>query len=198
VPRPARFDRDAILDAALRVAGARGPTGVTTDAVATEMGGHVGSIYYRFPTKDHLLAGLWLRAARAGQAGLLDALTRDDLDEALVGSVLHYPRWARDQTASAQILAAYGREQVTPHWPDELAEDLDVVNDGLVRALDDFTARWFGDPTPDRRRTVTLAVLDVPSGAIRRYLVGGRPPPRSLDGPILAAARAALGAVPAS
>jgi AcrR family transcriptional regulator len=192
VPRPARFDRDAILDAALRVAATHGPAGVTTDAVADEMGGHVGSIYYRFPTKDHLLAGLWLRAARAGQAGLLDALARDDLGEAFTASVLHYPRWSRDQTAAAQMLAAHGREQVIPRWPDELTAELDVVNDRLISALDEFTRRWFGDADPGHRRTITFAVLDLPAGAIRRYLVAGRPAPRSLDTPILAAARAAL------
>lgn len=49
MPRPARFDQDAILSAALRVVGAHGPSGMTIDAVAGEMGGHVGSIYYRFP-----------------------------------------------------------------------------------------------------------------------------------------------------
>jgi AcrR family transcriptional regulator len=193
VPRPARFDRDAILAAALRVVGAHGPAGLTVDAVAAEMGGHSGSIYYRFPSKDHLLASLWLGAARDGQAGLLDALSRPDLDAALVDAVLHYPRWSREQTAAASVLAAHGREQVTPHWPDELDAELDVVNDGLVAALDDFTRRWYGDITPDHRRTVTFAVLDIPSGAIRRYLVAGRPPPRSLEEPILVAARAALG-----
>lgn len=161
---------------------------MTTDAVADEMGGHVGSIYYRFPTKDHLLAGLWLRAARAGQAGLLESLAHDDLDEAFTASVLHYPRWSREQTAAAQMLAAHGREQVTPHRPDELSS----VNDGLIRALDDFTRRWSGEITPERRRTITFAILDLPAGAIRRYLIAGRPAPRSLDSPILAAARAAL------
>ena len=65
-------------------------------------------------------------------------------------------------------------------------------------ALDVFTGRWFGDAEPDHRRLITFAVLDLPSGAIRRYLVAGRPPPRALDDSILAAARAALDAAPAT
>jgi AcrR family transcriptional regulator len=194
VPRPARFDRDAILAAALEVVAAHGPAALTVDAVATQMGGHVGSIYYRFATKDHLLASLWLRAARQGQAGLLAALALDDLEEALDQAVLHYPRWSRTAPGAAQVLAAHGREQVTPHWPTELAAELDTVNDDLVRALDAFTRRWFGNGTADHRRAVTLAVLDLPAGAIRRYLLAGRPAPRSLDTTILAAARAALDA----
>ena len=192
MPRPARFDHDAILDAALRVAAAHGPAGMTTEAVAGEMGGHVGSIYYRFPTKDHLLAQLWMRCARLGQAGLLDALRRDDLGGALDDAVLHYPRWSRRNIAPAQVLAAYGREQITPHWPDELTVALATVNDDLIRAVADFTHRWYDGVTPARRRAVTFVVLDLPSSAIRRYLLAGKPPPTSLDQPILAAARAAL------
>ncbi|MBW0106017.1 TetR/AcrR family transcriptional regulator, partial [Pseudonocardia sp. KRD291] len=171
------------------------PSGMTIDAVAAEMGGHVGSIYYRFPTKDHLLARLWMRCARIGQAGLLEALRRDDPDDALDHAVLHYPRWSRRDLAPAQVLAAYGREQITPHWPDELAGDLETVNDDLIGAVADFSGRFYDDVSPARRRAVTFAVLDLPSSAIRRYLVAGRPPPETLDQPILAAARAALGSV---
>ena len=62
-------------------------------------------------------------------------------------------------------------------------------------AVANFTARWYTDVTPDRRRTMTFALLDLPASAIRRYLLAGRPPPTSLDTPILAAARAAIAAV---
>lgn len=195
VPRPARFDQDAILAAALRVVVAHGPSAMTTEAVAAEMGGYVGSIYYRFPTKDHLLARLWIRCAHAGQAGLLEALRRDDVDEAMEAAVLHYPRWSREDLPSAQVLAAYGREQVIPRSPDELAAALDTVNDDLIRAVGEFAARWYDRVSAARRRAVTFAVLDLPSSAIRRYLLAGKPPPTTLDGPVLAAARAALGAV---
>jgi AcrR family transcriptional regulator len=192
MPRPARFDQDTILDATLRVVAARGPTRVTTEAVATEMGGHVGSIYYRCPTKDHLMAQLWMRCARAGRSGFLDALRHEDLDEALDRAVLHYPRWSRTDLASAQVLAAYGREQLTPVWPDELAAELATVNDDLIRATADFTGRWFGEVATVQRRAMTFALLDLPPAAIRRYLIAGKTPPESLDPSIRAAARAAL------
>lgn len=196
MPRPARFDQDAILDAALRVVTAHGPAAMTTEAVAGEMGGHVGSIYYRFPTKDHLLAQLWMRCARSGQAGMLQALARQDVGNALEAAALHYPRWSRENPAPARVLAAYGREQITPRWPDDLAAELGTVNDDLAAAVAAFTARWFDDEvTSVRRRAVTFAVLDLPGSAIRRYLLASRPPPAGLDAPILAAARAALDAV---
>ncbi len=194
MPRPSRFDQDAILNAALEIVVGAGPTKLTTETVAARMGGHIGSIYYRFPTKDHLLAALWLRSARAGQAGLLKSLQLEDRECALEEAVLHYPRWARIETATAQILAGLGREQVSPRWPSELDNDLQTVNDDLIRALDAFTVRWYGDSAKAHRRVVTFAVLDLPSGAIRRYLLAGKPPPRHLDAPVLLAAKAALAA----
>ena len=191
MPRPPRFDIDTILAAALRVVAAQGPRRVTVEAVAMEMGGHVGSIYYRFPTKDHLLAQLWMRCARAGQTGLLADLAKDDLDEALDRAVLHYPRWSRSEPAAAQVLA-HGREQLIPVWPEDLTAELATVNDDLIRAVADFTRRWFGDTRVEMRRAMTLAVLDLPASAIRRYLIVGKPPPDSLDPSILAGARAIL------
>jgi len=194
VARPARFDEDVILDAALHVVADRGLHAATTDAVAERMGGHTGSIYYRFPTRDHLLAALWIRCAHAGQAGLFQAVTKDDVDDALEAAVLHYPRWSRTNPGPARILAAYGREQLIPRWPDELADALKNVNNDLAAAVAEFATRWYDDITPARRRALTFAVLDLPASAIRRYLLSGRTPPTSLDPPILAAARAALAA----
>lgn len=192
MPRPARFGQQAILDAALRVVTAHGPARLTIDALADEMGGHVGSIYYRFPTKDHLLAQLWMRCARGGQAGMLRELGRDDREEAFEHAVLHYPRWSREDLASAQVLAAYGREQITPDWPGELTAELAVVNDDLVRAVQGFTRRWYGNTLGTHRRAMRFALLDLPASAIRRYLLVGKPPPTSLDRVVLAAARAAV------
>jgi AcrR family transcriptional regulator len=195
VARPARFNEDTILDAALQVIAAGGPHSATTEAVAQLMGGHAGSIYYRFPTRDHLLAALWMRCAHAGHAGLLAALAGDNVDEALDDAVLHYPRWSRENAVQARILAAYGREQLTPRWPDELAIALENVNQDLAAAVTAFTVRWYSVVTASRRRAMTFAVLDLPASAIRRYLLADRTPPTSLDVPLLAAARAALAAV---
>jgi hypothetical protein len=71
----------------------------------------------------------------------------------------------------------------------KLATALATVNDDLAAAIATFTARWYTDVTQDHRRTMTFALLDLPASAIRRYLLAGRPPPTSLDTPILAAAR---------
>lgn len=191
--RPARFDDDVILQAALCVVQAHGPTGLTTDAVAQQMGGHVGSIYYRFPTKDHLLARLWIRAARAGQSGALSALRHADLNTAVEHAVLHYPRWARSNPAQAQVLAAYGREQLIRHVPDDLAaryaEVLDsVVNDReevvvtrsghepvVIVSLDEFealreTAYLMRSPRNARRLLDAMERLEAAEGEVHDLL----------------------------
>lgn len=92
------------------------------------------------------------------------------------------------------MLAALGREQLIPHWPDDLAADLAGVNDDLARAVRRFAHRRYGDPTRAHLRATTFALLDLPAAAIRRYLLAGRAPPAGLDLVVLAAARGALDA----
>jgi len=192
VPRPPRYDEDAILDAALRCMTRDGTVGASLDVVAAEMGGNVGSIYYRFPSKDHLFARLWIRCARAGQEGMIAALDDPDLDTAIHDGALHYPRWARKDLPAARVLATHSREVLVAQWPDDLAAELAGVNQNLARAVRRFTQRRYGTAGRDNLQAATFAMLDLPTAAIRRYLLADRPPPASLDAVILAAATAAL------
>jgi AcrR family transcriptional regulator len=192
VARPARFDDDAIMDAALRVIAATGPSVVSIEAIAAEMEGNIGSIYYRFPSKDHLLARLWLRCSQQGEAGMIRALRTPARDDAIIAAALHYPQWSRTHLAEAQVLAAYGRERLAPNWPDDLAAELDAANRDLLQALSTFTRHWSESPTAEQRQIVTFAILDIPVAAIRRYLLAGKRPPRRLDTSIVAAVHAAL------
>lgn len=190
--RPTVFTDDRILDAALAVISTYGARAVPIEAIVQQMGGNVGSIYYRFPSKDHLLARLWLRCAAHGQTGMIHALGLDDVDRAMVEAALHYPRWAREHLAEAQVLAAHERDQLIPAWPDDLADDLATANHDLIEAIRGFTRRWYGAATRSHQQSVRFALLDIPVAAIRRYLLAGTPPPSSLDTRIVAAARAVL------
>ncbi|MGQ0844437.1 MAG: TetR/AcrR family transcriptional regulator [Sporichthyaceae bacterium] len=193
MPRPPRYDDDAILDAALRsITRVGGPPNVSLDAVAAEMGGNSGSIYYRFPSRDHLFARLWIRCAQRGQVGMIAALAQPEVDAAFADAVLHYPRWAREDLAAAQVLATQSRELLVAQWPDDLAADLAAVNQNLARAVRGFAQRRLGSVRREHLQASTFALLDLPVAAIRRYLLAGKPPPESLDAVILAAAGAAL------
>lgn len=179
-------------DAALRVVTAHGPARVTIDALADEMGGHVGSIYYRFPTKDHLLAQLWTRCARSGQAGMPRELGRDDREEAFEHAVLHYLGGPGKTSPRPRSWPPTGVNRSPPKWPIELAAELATANDDLVRAVQGVhpplvRQRPRRAPAGDALRTARSA-----SSAIRCYLLAGEPPPTSLDKVVLAAARAAV------
>lgn len=191
--RPALFTQDRILDAALAVISSRGVASMSIEGIAAEMGGNVGSIYYRFPSRDHLVARLWLRCAANGKVGMLEALAIDDLDDAVEAAALHYPRWARASLAEAQIMAAYERDHLIAEWPDDLADQLAAANHDLIDAIRAFTHRYYGSAGRTQQQAVRFALLDIPVAAIRRYLLAGTPPPVALDARIAAAASAALG-----
>lgn len=193
--RPARFDHDLILDGALRLVARDGPAAVTMDGLAAELGGNVGSLYYRFASKDLLLGRLWIRCARQGHQSFVAALDQDDLEAAFHDGVLHYPRWSRTNLAAAHVLAVVGREQLAAQWPDELGGELASVNDDVITAVRGFTRRWFGTESARHRQVVTFTLLDLPVAAIRRYLAARKEPPATLDHVVLAAARASLDSV---
>jgi AcrR family transcriptional regulator len=187
VGRSAKFSQGQILDAALVIAAEEGPGAVTMAAIAARLGAPIGSLYHRFGSRDLLLATLWLRSVRSFQRGLIVALAAGDAQAA----ALHTPRWCRQQPAEATMLLLYRRQDLATRWPTELREDLTAVNAEVSAALSTFAARH---PTIDHERLV-FAVVDVPYGAVRRYLLDRQPPPRLVDELIVATCRAILPAV---
>ncbi|MCG7527704.1 TetR/AcrR family transcriptional regulator, partial [Streptomyces sp. OfavH-34-F] len=72
--RPPRFSTEQLLDAAVPLAAASGPAGVTMSAVAQATGAPSGSVYHRFPGRDALLAEVWLRTVERFQDGWFAAV----------------------------------------------------------------------------------------------------------------------------
>jgi AcrR family transcriptional regulator len=120
LPRPAKFDEDQILDAALRLVADGGPNAATIAAIADALGALVGSIYHLFRSRDLLLAKLWIRTVKRFQAGFLRALEADDLDAAALGAALHNLEWTREHPDEARVLLLYRREDLAERWPEEL------------------------------------------------------------------------------
>lgn len=179
-------------DAALRVVTAHGPARVTIDALADEMGGHVGSIYYRFPTKDHLLAQLWTRRARSGQAGMPRELGRDDREEAFDHAVLHYLGGPGKTSPRPRSWPPTGVNRSPPSGPSNSPPRGPPPTTTLCGPSRGCTRRRYGNALGAHRQAMRFALLDLPSSAIRCYLLAGEPPPTSLDKVVLAAARAAV------
>ncbi|HSS09279.1 MAG TPA: TetR/AcrR family transcriptional regulator [Acidimicrobiales bacterium] len=185
--RPPKFDQEKILDVTARIVAEEGPGQATVATIAKRLGAPSGSIYHRFESKDLLLARLWLRTVRRAQEGFLAALAIEDVDRAAREAALHIPRWSRQHLPEATVLLLYRREDLADHWPAELGDEISELNQGLEQAVRDFTKRRFGRVTPGRLQRVAFALIDVPYGGSRRYLLAGRPPPLSLDDLVLRA-----------
>ena len=179
--RPARYSSDHILDVATRLVAVSGPSSATVAGIAREMGAPTGSIYHRFDSRDLLLARVWIRAAKAAQLGFVDALGVDDLDAAAVAAALHIPRWSRDNLSLAWVLVLYRREDLVERWPAELGEELRNLNTDISAALTAYTKRRYGRKWSRHFNRVLFALVDVPYGAVRRYLLAGQPPPPDVD-----------------
>lgn len=178
--RPEKYTAEQILDTAVDLVAAHGPTAVTVGAIADRLGAPSGSIYHRFESRDLILARLWIRTVKRSQAGFLEAL-RAERRDAPVRAALHIPRWSRKHLAEARVLLLYRKDDLASRWPNELGEQLSGLNDALQQALRDQTRRIYGRVSDGRLETVTFAVVDVPYAAVRRHLVAGVAPPRSVD-----------------
>jgi AcrR family transcriptional regulator len=192
VGRRAKFDVEQILDTTARIIAEGGPAQATVAAIAQRLGAPSGSIYHRFQSRDLLLARLWLRTVRRAQEGFIAALDLEDVEDAAMAAALHVPRWSRQNLPEATVLLLYRREDLADRWPEELGQEVAQLNDGVGLALRNFTRRRFGRITKAGLRSVTFALVDVPYGASRRYLLAGKPPPATVDALIAQTCRCVL------
>ena len=179
-----------MLDSGVRAA--------TLDGIVAASGAPKGSIYHRFATLDDLLAAMWIRAAqraRAPASGVLSDL--EDPVEAAVASGLALHDFAVAHPGDARLLVAFRREDLVGAVRDpQLRSTLETLNEPLEAALTRLARRLYGRATRKTVEQTTLAVVDLPLGAIRRHLVSGAPLPRSLRPQLEAAVRAALSVDP--
>lgn len=193
--RPAKFSEEQILDAALDLIAQAGPPAATIAAIAERIGAPVGSLYHRFPSRDVLLARLWLRSIDRFQQHFLAALAPPeggDLDEAAINAALQVLAWARGNMAEAQVLLLHRREDVAARWPDDLGAQLRSLNGRVEAAVRAHALRRYGSDDDEHLQRLTFALVDLPYAACRRYLGSGVPPPAALDGLVADAARSVL------
>jgi AcrR family transcriptional regulator len=184
---------DSILDAAGELVLSGGARATTMDRLVALSGAPKGSIYHRFGTLDDVLAALWLRAVRRSQAGFLAELDADDPVEAAVAAALSLVDFAAAAPRDAALLAAVRLEDLVTGVADAgLRAELAAVNAPLGRELGALTARLTGGTDRAAVEAVTCAVVDLPLGALRRYLLAGSPSPPGLRALLEAAVRAAL------
>ena len=146
VPRPSLHSTDGLLDVARELVLRDGARFVKLDRIVAASSAPKGSIYHHFPTVDHLLAAMWLRAVRRSQAKFLDELHAEG-DPVQVGV---RPAWPSTSSlnvspADARLLAALRREDIVETVADAtLIAQLAEINEPLRAA----TQRAYWPATP--------------------------------------------------
>ena len=190
--RPAKFTDDEILDAALRQV--TDGAGATVAGIAAAVGAPTGSIYHRFPSRDVLLARLWLRTVAGFQDGLVAVLADQD------------PAEAGRRTRSATSWSGLATTRSRPSCSCSTAATTCSPTAGPTRCATApprspsssttpcATTRAAGSDRSRRsaQRRAAFAVVDIPFAAVRRHLAAGEAPPPMLDDLVVRAHDAVL------
>jgi len=165
VPRPALYDSDRLLDAALALAGDHTPTGVSVAGVARRTGAPSGSVYHRFPSRAVLLGELRLRTITRFQDGFLTCLANADPRLAARTAARHVVDWSRVHPDQARLLLHPRRDFAPQEWPAELTTRAAAQDRRLRAALRALAVRLGADLDQ-----VLIAVVDLPYAVVRRHL----------------------------
>jgi AcrR family transcriptional regulator len=188
--RKPRFTQDSFTKAALEIVSREGPAGLTMAAVAKRVKAPVGSVYHRFPSRDILIAELWLQTVESFQEGFLELLEQQNgLD-----ATLYTSRWVREHMNEARLLLLHRREELmSEEWPAGLADRARRMARRLDRGIEHFTKTQLGEITDDNLRRTLFAVIDVPFAAVRGHLQAGEVPPPIVDHLVAEAYSAVMG-----
>ncbi len=189
--RPAKFSEELILDAASQAAVDHWRD-ATLAHVAALSGAPVGSIYHRFPSRDHLFVTLWLRAIRRFHAGLLDAAGLPDANEAAVATAVHLPRFCRASPHDAVAMTLYRQPDLIRDGPRSLRDEVTHINDDVTAALTALTARRYPVADQWHLELLVTACEASPYGLVRPYLRSSDPIPPWLDDVVRASTSAIL------
>jgi AcrR family transcriptional regulator len=190
--RPSKFDRDALLDAAIEIAANDGLAKLTLGAIADRTGAPTGSIYHRFASLELLAGEAWVRSVERFQSGFVALLSQPDTVEAAVSAARYTPAWARERFDEARLLLLHRREELGAKFPRELGDRIAALEAEGAASLRSFAKRHFGHTRRDAMDTALFALVDVPYGAVRRHLIAGEPPPARVDALIERTCRAIL------
>ena len=190
MPRPRSHDLDTVLDAARAIVLEQGARAATVAAIAKRSGAPTGSLYHAFGSRrpvagrgvgegGHALAAGLARRRRARRPapgrrehGALAARVRARAHRGHAPAARHAPRGPRRRSRRRRRRSTRPSSRPSPRSPP-------------------------ASTGPAAHERAVLATVDLPYGAIRRRLLGGKPPPHALDGPVAAAARAILEGAPA-
>jgi AcrR family transcriptional regulator len=182
-----------MLDAARELLLESGAGGATVEAIADLSGAPTGSIYHRFGSRDGLVARLWMRAVYRSQASFLAALEQEDPRAAALAAAQSILDFCEQNPADARLLVSFRREDLIRTAPSgQLAGELEELNRPVETAVVALARRLHGRATRATLDRTLLAVFDLPYGAARRYLIGGKKLPAGLREDLARAVTAVL------
>lgn len=183
------FGHDAFLAAARDLAAQNGPAAVTVTSVTERLGAPTGSFYYRFASRDVLLAELWLATALAFQQGFVEAIKAGDG----LTAALHTPVWVRAHFDDACVFLLHHRDDfVHGGWPAALTVRVAQQARRVDACYQRFARVALGGVDAERLRLARFVLADVPKAAVGPHLRRREPPPPIIDEMITITYRAIL------
>jgi AcrR family transcriptional regulator len=174
----ASFAYADFLTAARDLAAQGGPSAVTVLSVTDRLGAPSGSFYYRFASRDVLLAELWLATALAFQQGFVAAIKRGDG----LAAALHTPAWVRAHLDDARLFLLYHRDDfVEGGWPQALKSSVARQAQRVDACYKRFARDILGGIDAERLRVARFVLADAPKAAVEPHLRRGEPPPPIVD-----------------
>src|SRR4051794_5936638 len=183
------FEHAAFIAAARDLVAQAGPSAVTVSSLTERLGAPTGSFYYRFASRDVLLAELWLATALSFQEGFVAAIKAEDG----LTAALHTPAWVRAHLDDARVFLLYHRDDfVYGSWPEALKLRVKQQARRVDACYLRFARTALGGIDAERIRLARFVLADVPKAAVSSHLRRGEPPPPLVDKMITVAYRAIL------
>lgn len=188
------YDENTLLDAAVELLRDGGPAAVKMSAVARKAGAPSGSVYHRYSERPELLSALWLRSLARFHGTFLAAIEGGIGTEGLIRGARAVVGWCIAHPGDAEVLS-FSRESFGyADWSAQARRALDEANatvgERLRRAGEEL-----GAVTERDFEGITLAIVDVPYAAVRRYVRQGTPLPGYVEDLVAVSAAAVLDAV---
>ena len=172
--RKARFSKDEIAQATIKVICQMGIGALTISSISRMLGAPTGSIYYRYKSIGEILAETWIGIVKSFQKGFLDCLKNEDVKQGGLDGALYTPGWSRENQEKAQVLLSYRRKDLmSEKWPESIQLKASKMNKELMEGVDEYIKRRFGKPSTRDTALTRFAIISMPYSAVRPYLDRG-------------------------
>ncbi len=174
--RRAVHSTESLLDCAAGLFAAGGIRNLTFGALSRESGASNGSIHHRFPTREALLADLWMRTIGRFYSGYRDTLGVDPDATRAVEASVWIVHWCREHLSEAMILQAGVQIFAPSTWPPEQRAALDKHLDELTIYAKRIIPVIMST-TSANASEVSFVLVDLPMAVLRSDLQRGEVPP---------------------